>query len=251
MLIDNLTLDKEKIKDNTAKLLDLQSVRKNLDFLNKEIIILRDDLEKEEVRFENRKFHYNKNIPYLEKIKKEYKEIKEEIVDIKIKIEKCEEKKKKIKTIKEFKALNKEIDNLNQENGLKENTLLDKSEDLEYKEEKMKKIAEGLKEIEESLKEKQKELSKVVKERQNEIRKESSKREKIESGLDGSLVKLFNRIYSNNGKTALASIENGSCNGCNVLLPKQVGVNVKKMEELILCPSCSRILYFEELIIDN
>ena len=245
-MLNILKVDKEVISSSIDKLLTLQDIRQNLNYLSKEINILKDDLEKEEAKYENKKFQYNKNLPYLQKTEKEYAEIREEIVNVKERIEQCEEKKKKIKTIKEFKALNKEIDNLNQENGIKENQLLDKSEDLEYKKEKMKKTEDNLREMEENLEIKKKQLLKIVKERKSDIREETEKREKIEKELDPSLVVLFNRIYSNNEKTALARVEKYCCTGCNTVIPKQITVNVKKLEDFIFCPSCSQILYYED-----
>ncbi len=245
-MLQNITkFSKQQIKDNIKKLLVLQEIRQNLDYLNKEINVIKKDLEKEESKYESRKFQYNKNLPFLEKTEKEYREITEEIANIKRRVEKCEEKKKKIKTIKEFKALNKEIDNLSQENGIKENQLLDKSESLEYKREKMKKLEDSLKEIENNLKAKQEELEESVKERKNSIKKEMQKKDKIEKEIDSGLINIFNRIYKNNELTALAKVQNFCCTGCYAIIPKQTAVNVKKSEDFVFCPSCSRILYYD------
>ena len=52
--------------------------------------------------------------------------------------------------------------------------------------------------------------------------------------------------YEDKDRTILASIYNGSCNSCYTSLPAQTLVDAKKGTSLVVCPSCSIFLYYDE-----
>ena len=58
--------------------------------------------------------------------------------------------------------------------------------------------------------------------------------------------KKFLQGYEDKDKEMLATIYNGSCSNCNTHLPAQALVDANKGIELIVCPSCSIFLYFDE-----
>jgi len=46
------------------------------------------------------------------------------------------------------------------------------------------------------------------------------------------------------GKSVIVGVAGGVCGGCHMKLPTQSVVSAKAQNELVACPSCSRILYF-------
>lgn len=236
----------DDLKGTLKTLLKLQESKRILDDLSKEIKLIQSDLEKEEKKYSSKQFHYQKNIPYLEKAESEYQRIKIEIDEINDQITQTEEKKKKIKTIREFKAVNKRIETLNQQKVVKENEFLDKTEELEFKKTKMDKIKESLELTKETLERKKQELDQIFQERKNEIKKETLRKEKIEKKLPFRIISLFNRIYRNKNQCAMVQVQKNVCHGCYTLLPKQISVNVHEANDLVFCPFCSRILYWDK-----
>ena len=241
-----VTKTKESLEVTLNKLLELQEINQTLDELVKEIEMLREQTSLEEKKYDTKKFQYNKNLPFLQKAEGEYNEIKKEIDEINGRIENCEEKKKKIKTIKEFKALNREIDFLSQQNAIKENELLNKSEEVDFKKQKIERILESLKEIEANFEEKKEELNALVETRKNTIKKQTTKKENVEGQIEPQLVNIFNRIYRNKAKLAVVPVVENVCQGCYTLTPRQVEVDLNEKDGLIFCPFCSRIVYLEQ-----
>ncbi|HMB01208.1 MAG TPA: C4-type zinc ribbon domain-containing protein [Spirochaetota bacterium] len=238
---------KEKtVYDDIKLLLKLQEIYKNLDDNVKEIDNLKEDAAYEEKKYLSRQNQYKKHYPMLQQTQKEHDELKIDLEEIKNKIEELEEKKKKIKTIKEFKAINKEIDILNKKNTIKENDIMTKSEELEFKKEKVAKIKESLDEIKEVIENKKNDLDTLINERKDDINKFTKEKEKVEKKLDPSLVRTFKRIYSNKANLAVVPVEDNVCHGCYMKIPNQVEIHVKRNEQIVLCPSCSRILYKEK-----
>jgi uncharacterized protein YbaR (Trm112 family) len=44
----------------------------------------------------------------------------------------------------------------------------------------------------------------------------------------------------------IVGIRGGVCMGCHMILPVQFANTVRQGEEIVFCPYCSRILYYEE-----
>jgi RNase P subunit RPR2 len=44
----------------------------------------------------------------------------------------------------------------------------------------------------------------------------------------------------------IVAIKGGVCMGCHMILPVQFANSVRMGEEIVFCPYCSRILYYEE-----
>jgi predicted nucleic acid-binding Zn-ribbon protein len=49
---------------------------------------------------------------------------------------------------------------------------------------------------------------------------------------------------------AIVLVKNEGCQGCYVNIPPQMYNEVQKNNEIILCPNCHRILYWENKDID-
>ncbi|MDR1466089.1 MAG: C4-type zinc ribbon domain-containing protein [Treponema sp.] len=66
------------------------------------------------------------------------------------------------------------------------------------------------------------------------------------AGLDKDLLFKFDRIIRHKMGKGIVSIKGGICTGCHMILPAQFANQVRKGEEIVFCPYCSRILYYEE-----
>ncbi len=232
-------------------LIELQEVNKLLTDLEQEINILRTQTEVDRKKYTSKKLQYEKNHPALLKSQEEVTGLENDILEIQLGIEKCEDRKKKIKTIKEFKAVNHEIDALTQDNALKENQLISKKRDVEFKKDTVEKIQESLTEIKADFDQKKNELASMTAERNKDIEREKKKKQKVENKIDALALSLFNRIYQNKRGLAVAAVKHNPvfdgivCQGCYSQLPKQIEIDIKHQLDIIFCPSCSRILFFQ------
>jgi predicted nucleic acid-binding Zn-ribbon protein len=68
----------------------------------------------------------------------------------------------------------------------------------------------------------------------------------ITPGLDPEVLFKFERIIRNKGGRGIVAIKGGVCMGCHMILPAQFANMVRKREEIVFCPYCSRILFYEE-----
>ena len=61
---------------------------------------------------------------------------------------------------------------------------------------------------------------------------------------DPSVLSRYDRLLKTKGDHLIVGVAGGVCGGCHMKLPTQSVVSAKAQNELVACPSCSRILYF-------
>ena len=65
---------------------------------------------------------------------------------------------------------------------------------------------------------------------------------------------VFNRyrvLKSTKNVVVIAGIREKTCLGCQLQLPPQLVAEVKRADQLLSCPYCHRILYWEELVAER
>jgi predicted nucleic acid-binding Zn-ribbon protein len=64
--------------------------------------------------------------------------------------------------------------------------------------------------------------------------------------MDSEVLFKFERIIRNKMGRGIVAIKGGVCMGCHMILPAQFANSVRLGEEIVFCPYCSRILFYEE-----
>jgi predicted nucleic acid-binding Zn-ribbon protein len=64
------------------------------------------------------------------------------------------------------------------------------------------------------------------------------------SEVPGALMELYQRVARRRG-TGVAEAADGMCLGCRVRLRLQMWAEIRHNDELVQCPACSRLLYYE------
>lgn len=232
------------------KLINLQEIYRNLSELTAEMDFLKKEFVSEEDHFLSKRNYYERYSLHFKKIEYEYEQVRDSVKEKKLKISEKEELKKKIKTIREFKAINKELEILVKEGVTQENFLLVKLEELEFKKQKSKKISSELEEMKNLLDSKRTDLENLQMEKSEKIELFTNKKKFVEKELPSKVSKSFERMYkSKEGVCITPLLRSGICCGCNMLIPLQKQIEVTRSEEIVLCTSCSRILYNQESIL--
>ena len=151
-----------------------------------------------------------------------------------------------VKTNKEYSAMQREIDTLKADNSLLEEGIL-KAFDA----------------IDQAGKERQQEQARVA-QQQERLRTETARIERELSEIAGQVAELertrktlvpdvapkalvtYERILGIREGLAMVPLVHESCGGCHRRLPPQVINQVYLKADLVICESCSRILYFDE-----
>jgi hypothetical protein len=78
-----------------------------------------------------------------------------------------------------------------------------------------------------------------------EIEREQATRTQLVETVDRELRQKYEMIFSRRGGLAVVEVRGGTCQGCRMRVPPQLFNEVQRNhEQVILCPSCQRMLYW-------
>ncbi len=85
---------------------------------------------------------------------------------------------------------------------------------------------------------------------EGQIAKLRSERDVLVAGIKPDVLKRYGTIRMRRG-LAVVSVRNGTCQGCNMNIPPQLFNTLQRGQTLETCPSCHRIIYWEDLMKDE
>jgi uncharacterized protein len=78
-----------------------------------------------------------------------------------------------------------------------------------------------------------------------EIERERAARTEMMQNVDGDLRRKYEMIFSRRGGLAVVEVRGGICQGCRMRVPPQLYNEIQRNEQVILCPSCQRMLFWK------
>jgi len=75
-------------------------------------------------------------------------------------------------------------------------------------------------------------------------------RDKLATQVKPDVLKRYSSIRMRRG-LAVVSVRNGTCQGCNMNIPPQLYNVLQRGQTIETCPSCHRIIYWEEIMKDQ
>ena len=151
-----------------------------------------------------------------------------------------------IKTNKEYQALLKEIEMGKEHNSQWEEEIIRMLDEIDLlKTDHASTVERAHRERKEIEEEQARVREQMVLVEQN-ITRWHHNREEIVRALDPELVKRYTTLKERRNGIAVVLVRNEGCQGCYVNIPPQLYNEVQKNKEIIVCPNCQRILYWEE-----
>jgi predicted nucleic acid-binding Zn-ribbon protein len=77
-----------------------------------------------------------------------------------------------------------------------------------------------------------------------------AERNALAAGVKPEVLKRYGTIRMRRG-LAVVSVRNGTCQGCNMNIPPQLYNTLQRGQTIETCPSCHRIIYWEDLMKDE
>jgi len=234
----------EKVLETLKTLQDILSEKISLEQKIQEIPKLL--VKQEELLTRMKKTFVEKNLEY-QKAKTAESEYRNSLLDAESKREKAEKNMESISTQREYEALDKEIKDAA---GLEQefrNKLQREVRNVSELDEEIKQSQALIDQQEAELEERRRDIEKEVALKESQLKELSQKENDLASDLnDPDVLFKFERIIRNKMGKGIVAIKGGVCMGCHMILPAQFANTVRQGEEIVFCPYCSRILYYEE-----
>jgi predicted nucleic acid-binding Zn-ribbon protein len=74
----------------------------------------------------------------------------------------------------------------------------------------------------------------------------AAERERSVARLPRDVLTVYQRIFLGRASLAIVPVDSGACGGCGAPLPLQLANEVRKMETLLTCETCGRILVWSQ-----
>jgi predicted nucleic acid-binding Zn-ribbon protein len=152
-----------------------------------------------------------------------------------------------VKTNKEYTAMLHEIEAVEREIRGREDQILADMERAEGLAAEVKREEERYRAAEEEARREGRTLDERGRVLAEEGGRLAAERDQIAARIPESLLDLFQRVARLRG-VAVAEARDGMCQLCHVRLRPQMYVDLKRNEDVLQCPACSRILYFEAVV---
>jgi uncharacterized protein len=229
------------------KLIDLQKTDTHLRQLKRSLETADERRAAIEQEFEQHAFSIREIQNRRDELKTQRADLEKQIAENKTYLERAERNLKHAQNSKEYETAMRETDALQKQITAFETQVVESLEASEAVEKELEERADEIDSLDAKRAAALKEFDSKLKAERSEFDTETKHRHEVFVTLPATLASVYNRlaVRSRDG-IAVAEVVNSSCSACYMQLRPQVMVNVKKGDEIILCESCSRILYFPQ-----
>jgi len=233
------------VKEQLERLIELQKIDSKI--LDKKRMI--DEIP---LRISEAEFPLNESQTAIDKIKQRHDSLElkkrgkeKELDDINEKIKKLKARTTEIKTNKEYQAHLKEIESIDKERSTVEDEILIVMEEIDTSSKEIELGRAKFRTEKDKIEALKKKLESEMLEAERELLPLKEARSKIVGVIDEEIYKRYISLFESYNGVAVIEAKDEICQGCNMNIPPQLFVEIKKDEEIIHCPQCRRILYYK------
>lgn len=177
---------------------------------------------------------------------KKKKDREKALEDAQEKIRKMRARTSDIKNNKEYQAHLKEIESSEKEIATVEEQILQIMTEIDVTQKEQQEFGENVKREEEKIQGFKKDLEADVVRLEQELSQMKEERVKMVAQIDADTYNMYLKLLRNGKGVAVARAEDNICLGCDMNIPPQLALELRKGSELVQCPQCYRILYGED-----
>jgi predicted nucleic acid-binding Zn-ribbon protein len=183
----------------------------------------------------------------ISKLNKKYRTYESDVQMNLGKIQKSQEKLRSVKTNKEYQSSLKEIEDIRLKNSKIEDEMLEFLEQIERAEKELNLRKQRYSQIVDDTKREKDAIKRDTEQCRLKLAQLESDRDIVTDALDNIILDIFDRVKSKQSDAvAIAEVKNAVCQGCNLNIPPQMYIELQHRNSLKNCPSCERIIYWED-----
>jgi hypothetical protein len=161
-------------------------------------------------------------------------------------LQKSQDKLLAVKTNKEYQAALKEIENLKQANNDLETEILICMEKADVLSRTLQEKESEHRKLVQEYENKKKSLEEALGKADMELKRQQVVREKKLEKIQTDLLRVYEMLREKRQGLAVVAVRGGLCSGCNINIPPQQSLEIRRNNSIERCLFCNRILFFEE-----
>ncbi len=227
------------------RLVDLQELDKIIRGVTQGLEKLPEELRAENAALEEMQAEHNAQTQELEGLQKQKLETEKEVAEMEEGITTSRQRLMEIKSNIEYKAMLKEIAFKEDQRDHKETRVLELMELMEAQKQALAEQDQKMKEQADLVAARSKEVKVEVAKLEAELSGLEKQRKELRKGIPAPLLKRYEFIRQRRNGTAISPVFEGVCFGCHMNILPQQFIDLQKGVEIIQCPHCQRILYWQ------
>jgi uncharacterized protein len=233
------------LKEKLLLLISLQECDSQLIKLSAKTIKLPEKIRKMEEAFQNYKENIEVNKRKHDELKARRAECETNVKKLNDGMIKTKERLLEVKNNKEYQAMLKEIETAEKTRGNIESQIIALMEEMD-------KLSVLVKKDDETLKQatgKYEAEKKIAEDDLSAIDADTvswtEKRAGLQKSIPADLLAQYERVKKRNNGVGVISVWKAVCGGCHMNIPPQLYNELQRSNELLSCPNCNRIMYFQ------
>jgi hypothetical protein len=158
---------------------------------------------------------------------------------------KTKERLLEVKNNKEYQAMLKEIETSEKTRGDIESRIIALMEEMDKLSVLVKKDEETLKQAENNHEKEKKIIEDDLSAVDADTLTWTEKRSVLQKSIPADLLAQYERVKKRNNGVGVIAVWKAVCNGCHMNIPPQLYNELQRSNDLLSCPNCNRIMYFQ------
>ncbi len=187
----------------------------------------------------------------LETLRVEHRSKEAKLADGAERVKKAKNRLLEVKTNKEYEATLKEIDSINDANGFIEEEIISLLDEIDRTAGSVAEAEAALEEHRRLFEQKTAGIDEELDSIDRLLQDVEKDKQALRVQISSAVIRKFDLIRGRRNGQAVVSVRREVCDGCHMNIPPQMYNDLMRGEELMLCPHCNRIIYFEEESSEN
>ena len=179
-------------------------------------------------------------------LKQQRKSLEDDTEALRSRLRKTDSRLMGAKTQKEYRAASAELEDGKDILKLNDDKVVEIMERQEVLSKKQTQLSKEVEEISGQLTTQRQELTKRNQEVSSLLKTMTKEREQATSQVDQTILKEYDFIRSRRHGVALAGVSQATCLACRMQIPPQQFNELQRMDKIMYCPSCKRLIYWSD-----
>lgn len=184
-------------------------------------------------------------------LKEQKKKLSHEIEEDVAKIKKSKNKLMMVENSREYNAMMREMDNLEKNNRMREEEKSNLEEDLAVQSNMMQALDQEITRMQEKIESLDAQIRQDVEAAKARLVILREQRKEALADVPKPILSRYEFINSRLPNPVIVPVEDGICSGCNISIPPQTFIELQKAEQILSCPNCQRLIFWNEQLEDN
>ena len=233
-------------KKQIEQLVALQQVDHEIYKIKCECKLLPQEVEETEKAFSQVNAQREKIIDKMDYLNSQEKRINADIEEEKKRIEESKGRVMLVENTREYHAMIREVDNMERSNRSREEEKMILQEEIQRQQAAFDAIDAKFNENKTEYEEKKNSLQTKLEALDKELADLNARRQASIQEVPPPILSRYEFIRERLENPVIVPVSSSICKGCNIAIPPQTYIELQKIQQILSCPNCQRLIYWEE-----